>query len=281
LVSFLKDGLGFGPYLFSFLTFVLFLLQALLFNRICANQKMFPKANFLPAMAFILISSLIPGWNYFSAPLVVNSLLLWTFYNLLLLYDKGNPVGVIYNIGFMMGLITLIFKPTILLLPLIWIALSIMRPFHIREWFVGLMGLLTPYYFMIVFLYLTGRSILGKVLPGLHFSFPEVPPTIYVTISIFLIVIGFLMGGFHMQNNLGKMLIQARKNWSMLLWILLLTSLMMFTSSNTGYSPLLLCSLPLAAFHGAGYFYSKNKYLPSLLYWVSLLFALYINYWVY
>ena len=144
LVSFLNYGLGFGPYIFTFLAFGLLVGQALLFNMVCNLQKMYSRSNFLPAMSFLLITSLMPGWNVCSAPLLVNSLLLWVFYNMLLLYDKGNPVGVIYNIGLMMGLISLMYKPALLILPLLWMALTIMRPFYLREWVVGLLGLATP-----------------------------------------------------------------------------------------------------------------------------------------
>jgi hypothetical protein len=280
LVSFLTYGLGFGPFIFTLLAFGLLLGQSLLFNMVCGLQKMYSRSNFLPAMSFLLITSLMPGWNVFSAPLLVNSLLLWVFYNMLLLYDKGNPIGVIYNIGLMMGLISLMYKPALLLMPLLWMALSIMRPFYIREWMVGLLGLATPYYFLSIFLYLTDRWSWSKFLPSIHFSMPSQPPSALLSISIFLIVTGFLSGAYHIQNNLGKMLIQARKDWSLLLWMLLLSSLLIFTSNSMAYSAWVLCGLPLAAFHAAGYLYSSNRYLPSLLHWATFGFAIYLNYWV-
>lgn len=76
------------------------------------------------------------------------------------------------------------------------------------------------------------------------------------------------------------MLIQARKDWSLLLWMLLLSSLLIFTSNSREYSAWVLCALPLAAFHAAGYLYSSNRYLTPFLHWCTFGFAIYLNYWV-
>ena len=92
--------------LYSLLTFILIFGQALLFNRICNAQKMIPKPTYLPAMAFILITSLFVEWNYFSAPLLINGFLIWIFYRMMTLYNIPKAGNVIFNIGLLLGIIT-------------------------------------------------------------------------------------------------------------------------------------------------------------------------------
>ena len=86
LVHFL-DALHPPVIVYSLFTFILIFGQALLFNRICNAQKMMAKPSYLPAMAFILVTSLFVEWNQFSAPLLINAFLIWIFYRVMILYN--------------------------------------------------------------------------------------------------------------------------------------------------------------------------------------------------
>lgn len=266
--------------LYAFIAFFLLFSQATLFNRICNTQKMLARPTYLPAMSYILITSLLPEWNCFSAPLIVNSLLIWTYYRMMLLYNSQKAAASIFNIGVLMGLITLLYSPALVFILLIWLALFIMRPFIIREWLIGLLGLTTPYYFLGIFLYLTNKWSWQKVIPTLHFGLPDLPASIFTTISIILLVFAFMVGGYYVQNNLSKMLIQVRKNWSLLLLFLIVSAFITLVNGGSNYVNWLLCTVPLAAFHGAAYFYPPNKIFPLVLHWNVFAYAIYVNYFL-
>ena len=105
-------------------------------------------------MSYMLITSLIPEWNVFSAPLLINALFVWAFHRMMLLYGTNKPGTAIFNIGFIMGVVTMLYQPAIVFVLLIFFALYIMRAFQIREWVVSLLGVTTPYYFLAIILYL-------------------------------------------------------------------------------------------------------------------------------
>jgi len=279
LVDFLLP-LNFPPILYSFLVFVLLFTQATLLNRICNTQKMLAKSTYLPAMSYILITSLMPDWNQFSAPLIINSLLIWVYYRMMLLYNTPKGASAIFNIGVIMGLITLFYQPALVYILLIWLALYIMRPFIIREWVIGLLGVTTPYYFLAILLYLGNQWSWKKVIPALNISLPAMPSSIFITISIGLMVLAFIIGGFYVQNNLSKMLIQVRKNWSLLLLFLILSTFITLVNGSNNYVNWLLCAVPLAAFHAAAYFYPPGKIFPLVLHWNIFAYAIYLNYWL-
>lgn len=264
---------------YSILAFLLLYIQASLFNRICNLQKLLPRPNYLPAMSYILITSLLPEWSLFSAPLLINSLLIWIFYRMMLLYNSSKAASAIYNIALMTGLLTLFYQPALLFVLVMWLSLFIMRPFIIREWLIAVLGVTTPYYFFFIYLYLTGQWSWKRLTPELHFSIPGMPANVFITISISLLVLLFMIGGFYIQNNLNKMLIQVRKNWSLLLLLLIVSTFI--TLINGGAQPInwVLCMVPLAAFHAAAYFYPSSKTFPLVLHWNLFAFALYMNYW--
>lgn len=264
---------------YSLLSFVLLFTQATLFNRICNTQKMLAKPTYLPAMSYILITSLMPEWNRFSAPLLINSLLIWIFYRMMMLYNTQKGASGIFNIGVMMGIVTLFYQPAVLFVILIWFALYIMRPFIIREWLIGLLGVTTPYYFLGILLYLTNQWSWKKVVPAINLSLPAMPSSIFITISLSLMVLAFIVGGFYVQNNLNKMLIQVRKNWSLLLLFLIISTFITLVNGNDNYLNWLLCAVPLAAFHAAAYFYPSGSVFPLVLHWNIFAYAIYINYW--
>ena len=278
LLDFLQP-LNLPPIFYSLIAFTLLFTQASLLNRLCNTQKMLAKATYLPAMSYILITSLLPEWSHFSAPLIINSILIWIYYRMVLLYNSSKPSASIFNIGVALGIVTLFYQPAVLFVILIWLALYIMRPFIIREWLIGLLGLTTPYYFLAIILYLTNQWNWQKVIPAIAFTLPAMPSSVFITISLVLLVLAFIIGGFYVQNTLSKMLIQVRKNWSLLLLFLIISTLVIMVNGGNNYDNWLLCAIPLAAFHAAAYFYPPNKIFPLVLHWNIFAYAIYLNYW--
>ncbi|MBC7829454.1 MAG: hypothetical protein H7122_17035 [Chitinophagaceae bacterium] len=266
------------PVLYSLLAFLLLFGQALLFNRICNAQKMIAKPTYLPAMAFILVSSLFVEWNQFSAPLIINVFLIWIFYRMMLLYNIPKAGNVIYNIGLLLGIVSMLYHPAIVFILLVIFTLFIMRPFRIQEWVIALLGITTPYYFLALILYFSNQWSWGHLLPAVSFNLPLMPTSPFTTISIVLLVIPFIVGGVFVQNNLNKMLIQVRKGWSLLLLFLMISLSVILIDGDTKYVNWILCIVPISAFHAAAYFYPINKPFPLVLHWITFAYALYLNY---
>lgn len=277
LVSFLQ-ALHLPAILYSLFAFILVFGQALLFNRICNAQKMIAKPSYLPAMAFILVTSLFFEWNQFSAPLLINAFLIWIFYRVMILYNVPKAGNVIFNIGLLLGIITMLYSPAIVFILLVLFTLFIMRPFRIQEWVIAFLGITTPYYFLALILYFTNQWSWEHLIPSISFNIPRMPTSVFTTISIALLVIPFIVGGIFVQNNLNKMLIQVRKGWSLLLILLMISLLVTLIDTDTTYVNWMLCVVPISAFHAAAYFYPLNRTFLLVLHWITFAYALYINY---
>jgi hypothetical protein len=279
LIRFL-DLLHFPNWMYSIIVFLIVFIQALLFNRVFNLQKMFPRLTDLPAMAYLLVTSLLPQWDQFSAPLLINSILIAFFYRVATLNAYKEMLAPVFNLGMLLGLSMLLFKPAVLLIFLFMASMLIIRPFYIREWLLGLMGILTPYYFAGVYLFLAGKFSWPALVPTMHFTRPVMPASVLVNLGMLLLVILFMIGGIYLQQNLSKMLIQARKNWNLVLLQLVMAVLIVSVSGDTLFSSWILGALPLAAFLSAAFYFPQRKMLPAALHWILFIYSLYLNYWL-
>jgi hypothetical protein len=279
ILAFLAPLTSVAPVIFSFLAFILLFAQATLLNRISNSIKLFPRPNYLVAMSYILVTSLMIEWSYFSAPLLVNTLMIWVWYRLIGLYNSNNPKTSVYNVAVLIGVLPLVYSPSIAFILLLMLALLITRPLRITEWMVALLGLVTPYYFLIGYLYLTDQWALSKVIPTIYFYLPQLPSSLWVTGGIALLVLPFLFGGFYVQDNLNKMLIHVRKSWSLLLVFLISSLLIIVILRGTNYLHWMLITVPICTFHAAAYYYIPKTGLAQFLHWVIFIFAIVLNYY--
>lgn len=266
------------PVFFSLITFLLVFMQATLLNTICNYHRILPKPNYLPGMAYILVTSLLQDWNHFSAPLLVNSIMIWSWYKMIGLYGSKTPIGAIFNIGLFIGISSLLYMPAIAFLILLFFALLVMRPFRVQEWFVGLIGFTSPYYFLILILYFTHDLQWKNLVPEITFTLPDLPGSVWITIGITLLVIPFMIGGYFVQTHMNKMMIHVRKSWSLLLVFMILAVLVILINKAGSYENWIVTATPFAVFHGAAYYFPNNKTLPRILHWTCFLFIMIANY---
>ncbi len=267
-------------FVFQLITFILLFTQATLFNRICNYQKILPKPNFLPGMCYILITSLLPSWNHFSAPLLINSIMIWVWYKMITLYNNEHASSSIFNIGILTGIVTLLYIPAVAFLLLLFFALIVMRPFRIREWLMGILGFTFPYYFLFIILFISNKWSWNDILPKIAITIPSLPSSIWISVGMALLVIPFIIGGFFIQTNLNKILIQVRKSWGLLLMFLITSVIIILINHVNSYENWIVVVIPFAAFHAAAYFYSTDRILTSILHWFTFIFAMGVNYFI-
>jgi len=278
VLTVLNSLFGHSALAYAILSFIILFSQATLLNSICNYHKMLPRANYLPAMCYILVTSLLPDWGHFSAPLLINSIMIWCWYRMVALYNNNSPITSIFNIGVLMGMATLLYMPAIAFLIMLFFALLIMRPLRIQEWFVGFIGFTSPYYFLILILYFVHQLHWNNLVPHIQFTFPAIPGSVWIIASISLLVIPFIVGGMYVQNNLNKMLILVRKSWSLMLVYLIAAVLVIIINKAGSYENWIVTAMPFAVFHSAAYYYPVNRFLINTLHWICFSVAIVINY---
>lgn len=279
LLKFLQPTGISNPVLYPILTFSLLFTQAIVLTRFINTQRMMSKPTYFPGMAYMLITSLFPEWNFFSAPILVNTILLFILSSLFKIYNQANAKAVIFNIGFTLGIASFLFFPSITFTIWVLLALAVMRPFRLNEWVLCIVGITGPYYFYAIYLFIDGNWSWSAFLPHFSIGLPAIKQSVWLAVSAFLLAIPFLAGGYYVQDSLRRMLIQVRKGWSLLLLYLLGAILVPFVNNSDTFENWVMAAIPFAAFHACTYLYSTLRILPLLLFWVTVAFILGYQYY--
>jgi len=271
-------GTGF-PLIYSFITFILLYGQAIYFNKIVIDQRIMHRPNYLTGMCYLLLTSLFTEWNSLSAPLIINTLLIWVWAQMSSLYNNQKPKASLFNIGIAIGLCTFFYFPSLAFVILVIFGLAITRPFKLAEWLIALFGIITPYYFLLALAFLTDKWK-SYSLPAFAVTNPVFNQSYWAYAAIILVFIITLTGIFYVQQNFRRQLIQARKSWNLIFLYLLVALFVPFVNTTHTLEYWILCAVPLSAIMAAAFFYPQKKWFSVAVHWVMVAFVIVINYLV-
>ena len=237
-------------------------------NAVLMSQRMFSRINLLVAVSMVLMSSLVPAANILSAPLILLPLLVWIYQNLSALYHSQSPKARLFNTGLGIGFGALMYHPFIVIIAVAMFALATMRTFRLQEWLVLLLGLMTPYYFVLAYEFLTGSWHPLQHLPTFVLGYKHISHDAYSLVAYGMIVLWTIVGLYYWQLNLRRMLIQCRKNWNIILFFAVIAALMIFIRTGNQTDAFALAVFPLASFAASAFAYPKKQFLSTLLFWI-------------
>jgi hypothetical protein len=278
ILKFLEPTGRSSPVIYACLAFMLLLLQAMVLTRFMNTQRMMSRPTYFPGMAYLLITSLIPGWNFFSAPLIVNTFFVIVLSVLFKIYNQQNAKGAIFNIGLSLGISSFIFFPSLTFIVWILLALMVIRPFRLNELLICILGVTTPFYFYAVYLFLSGPWNWDSFWPYFSISLPSVKQSAWLAGCAFFLIVPFLAGAYFVQNSLRRMLINVRKGWSLLLLYIMGAIFVPFVNSPDTFENWVIVAIPFAAFHACAYLYPTFRIVPLLLFWFTVAFVIAYQY---
>ncbi len=279
LINWLNPIVQGFPIIYGAFAFTLLYIQAISFNKLVTDLRLMQKPNYLTAMSYLLVTSLFTEWNALSAPLIINTLLIWIWARMSALYNDANPKTSLFNMGMAIGIGTFFYLPSLTFATLIIFGLLIIRPFKLAEWVIALLGIITPYYFLLAYLFLTDNWK-GYKLPGYAFNIPKFNKTMWSYAAIAIVILIAIIGFFYVQQNFRRQLIQARKSWSLIFLYLFISLTIPFINATSTFEYWVLCAVPISALLGAAFLYPTKKIIAVIIHWVMVAFVIAINYFV-
>jgi Family of unknown function (DUF6427) len=265
------------PVIYPLITFLLLFTQAITFNRMVNDQRLMQKSNYLTAMGYLLITSLFAEWNVLSAPLIINTLLVWVWSRMSGLHNDHNPKTSLFNIGIAIGLSSFFYFPSLAFAALIVFGLLITRAFKVSEWIVALLGIIAPYYFLLAYVFLTDKWQ-GYHFPGVAVTFPHFYESRWALAAIIIVLFTSVTGMFYIQQNFRRQLVQARKSWNLIFLYLLIALFIPFINASHSFIYWILCAVPIAVIAAAGFLYPAKKWFPLVLHWIMVAFVIAFSY---
>ena len=280
LLKWLQPIAGGLPVIYAVIAFILLYTQAVSFNKLVNDLRLMQKPNYLIGMSYLLVTSLFAEWNMLSSPLIINTILIWVWARMSGLHSDVNPKTTLFNIGIAIGLATFFYFPSIAFVALIIFGLALTRPFKLSEWLIALLGIITPYYFILAAAFLMDK-LKGYQFPGFAVTSPKFNQTSWSYVAIITVIITAVVGVFFVQQNFRRQLIQARKSWNLIFLYLLVAVFVPFINATHTFEYWILCAVPLSALLGAAFLYPTKKIVPLVLHWVMVAFVIAISYFVY
>ena len=251
----------------------LLLAEALIFNKIIADHKLMEKAGFIPAMSFLLLNALLP---FHTTPifLVLNGMVLIVFKLLITMYKESNANNKLLLTGFIVGCMASMNTGFLMLFCWITIGIMIMRPASIREWLLAITGFFLPFYFIFSGLYLLENLNSPMVFPpfSIGFNLPPLSPSVWSKTGLFLVLPWIGMLSFNRQ--IGKMMIQARKAYLVMLILVLATLVICLLSIKDISTTIPLMLVPSSLLFSPLFLAFKKNFIPNLIVLVLIILSM-------
>jgi hypothetical protein len=265
------------PAVYPLIVFILLYTQAITFNQMANMQRLMQKPNYLVGMSYLLITSLFKEWNVLSAPLIVNTLLVWVWARMSSLNNTQNAMSTLFNIGIAIGVSTFFYFPSIAFAALIILGLVLIRPFQLSEWLIALLGIIAPYYFLLAYVFLTDKWK-GYKLPGIVFSLPRFYESRWALAAIIIVLFASVVGFFYIRLNFLRQLVQTRKSWNLVFLYFFVAVSIPFINATSSFAYWILCAVPLSAFVGSAFLYPERRWFPQFLHWLMVAFVIAFTY---
>jgi len=279
---FLKNFAGFGakaPFFYPLITFALLYIQAILLNKFSNDKRLLQQPGYLVGMSYMLLTSLFPEWNVLSAPLIVSTLLVWVWVRMSSLYNNPKPQTTLFTIGFIIGISTFFYFPSIAFALLIVLGLVLTMPFKLTEWLTALIGIIAPYYFLISYIFLADKWK-GYKFPGVTISYPHFAQSSWAVTAMIIVLFVSLVGFFFIQQNMRRQLVQTRKSWNLVFLYLLVAVFIPFINATHTFEYWILCAIPLSMFMAAAFQYPRARWFPAIMHWIMVGFVVAFSYFV-
>ncbi|MGV3548116.1 MAG: DUF6427 family protein [Pedobacter sp.] len=244
-----------------FFATVIALVQALIFNRIVNNHGLLAKPTYLPALLYVTGTSLFLQFLVLSPALICNFLIIVIIDKFLKLSKTASAMSIMFDVGMLIAIGTLIYFPFILMLLMLWLSLLMYRPFNWREWISGIIGFLTIFMFVAVFYYWNDKidrfidiwqPLTNKFPSKLQINYDDYLVLIPVGVIMILAVI-------QLRDNFFRSFISTRKAFQMLFFMFLVSIFSFYAKRGVTVSHFMLCVPPGAVL--LAYYFSNAKKL--------------------
>ena len=252
------------------IAFLILFLQAVIINKIATDQKLFQRNNYLAGMSYLLITSIFHIG--FSSVLVSVSLFIWILSILFNISIQGNPKKNIFNLGLLTGVSILIFFPSFLLVFVVLFGLLLFRPFRIQEWFIVILGIITPFYFVFAFGFLLDKIEMLHF-SELYFKVPKFHLTGFEIGSLCIMLVLSIIGFVYTQSNMRKLLVQSRNCWTVISAFLFFALFIPLFNKTPQFQYSIFCFVPASVFVASTFYYPEKKWFINVSHWALVILS--------
>lgn len=227
----------------SLFSLLLTLLTAFLLNLYSIESGITGKVSTLVMVVYIILSASQTG-SFFNNPVIwVNFIMVFVWINLMRLPDSERKITVIFNASFLIGIASLFYSQLIFMFLLVMVAIFIHQVVSLRHLLVTLVGVITPYFFLLTLFYYTDTlleesyNLFNALQISIQFPFPV---TILNLVIFFILTTLIILSAIGLLGRLNEKNINTRRNLLITVAYLVIGFSIIFLFKSTTYFYLVL-----------------------------------------
>jgi hypothetical protein len=262
--------------------FILSLTEAFLLNYIIYEHHLLTKKSWLPALIFAILSACTPGLLWLHPQAIAGLFLLGTLHLLLGTYRSDKAFGAVFNAGFLLGLASLFYVPSIVFLVFAITVIILLRPFIWREWIIFFFGVCVPLIYSFVYFFWNDRlqEVTRNVVtdPVVHRDFfLKLAPAYYALTFVVLFLVTISMGRF--IAGAGTSTLKTKKGVSVMVWFLVFAIISILPAQNYAVAGFLFSLFPLSLFISKYFLTARRGWIAEVIF-VLLLASIFLSYFL-
>ena len=265
-----------GAFAFTLFSIFILFIQSLYLKSIATRHKLFPRNTYIPALVYLILTSIYPPFNTFNETLLINWLLLGAVDIMFGFSQTTQPRKFIFNASFLLSMAALFQFTFLSFFLLLLVGMVMFRSFSLGEWSVAIMGYITPFYFLAGILFLADKFYLYSHWPHIGFSLSaHVTSIFYLILTLIGIFILLASGIFAMQKNVAMSNIYVRRDWIAISFYLIISIMSAFLTDHSIKSAWLITMPALSIIISHALLLEKNKRFSNFIFYFSIVFLIF------
>jgi len=251
------------------IAFIIMLFTAFYLLQINSKHIVIKQRTYLPAFFYILISSCFISLQRINPAIFSALIMVFVFDHIFSLYHKENALDNIFKASFYISLASLFYAPSIFYFFTLLMSIMSIRTFNIREWFVALFGVITPWFFFFLYHNIINTDIstllhnlgLSLLTPVNHDSDGIIVYLLFIYCAVLILVTSF-----YLIKTIPTQKINVRKYHGVFFWFNVVSVFVLVFISSVSFEITLIAIIPFT-FQFSHYFTTtKRKFWPEVLF---------------
>lgn len=264
----LKDSIG-----VAICGTIMTLVNATLVHLLNSKYLFMKTRSYLPSFLYIVFTSSVKEYDTFLPSQFAATLFIGGIFYIFRTYQSPKAISDIFKASIMLSLASLFYLPAILFIPIVWVAVFILRQkFNWRHVVIPIIGVLLPWYVCGSIYYLNDHfySLENILMLNMssHNEFLSHNAIIYqqgIVVTLFVI-----WGILSVMKRYGLKKEASRKYLNIMIWTVLCSIVIYITIHTCSYELITITAIPLAYLTAHIFQFSKDNF------WYNLLFVLFI-----
>jgi hypothetical protein len=275
LYALLKLAIGNNALTGVVFSFLLVSLISFLLVNFNTSEVFISERTFLPALFYILVIGLFPGYQILNPVLPASLFLLLALKRIIKSYHKPGIAYNFFDAGILISTGSLFYADLLWFGLIIIIGISLIRTGNFIEITTSIIGLLTPYVLAFGIFYVSGKgagallTVLKSNLLGISSGFLFHGFTLVALILASVIVAGSVI---YLLGLMNTKKIKSRITFNLLIWIFIISVGIYIILPSVSAEIVWIIAIPVSYFQAHYFVYNKNKLMPGILF--SLFFIL-------